>query len=82
MSAVDLTLTVPSPTGSGYLVAYADGTTRPDVHSADYTSGHPAAGAALVKVGTDGEVDLYNAGSTAVDVDTDLLGDYTVDTMD
>ncbi|CAL2056119.1 PKD domain-containing protein [Streptomyces murinus] len=81
VSAVDLNLTVPSPTGSGYLVAYADGTTRPDVHSADYTGGHPAAGAALVKVGADGEVDLYNAGSTAVDVDTDLLGDYTVDTV-
>ncbi|SCF92178.1 hypothetical protein GA0115258_117566 [Streptomyces sp. LamerLS-31b] len=76
VNAVDLNLTVPSPTGSGYLVAYADGTTRPDVHSADYTSGRPAAGAALVKVGTDGEIDLYNAGATAVDVDTDLLGDY------
>ncbi|QLJ02993.1 hypothetical protein HZZ00_19720 [Streptomyces sp. NEAU-sy36] len=25
----------------------------------------------------DGEIDLYNAGSTAVDVDIDLLGDYT-----
>ncbi|MEV7506219.1 hypothetical protein [Streptomyces sp. NPDC093018] len=81
VSAVDLNLTVPSPTGSGYLIAYADGTTRPDVHSADYTSGRPAAGAALVKVGTDGEIDLYNAGSTSVDVDTDLLGDYTVDTV-
>ncbi|MGV9353593.1 PKD domain-containing protein [Streptomyces misionensis] len=77
VGAVDLNLTVPSPTGSGYLVAYADGTSRPDVHSADYTSGHPAAGTALVKVGTDGEIDLYNAGSTAVDVDIDLLGDYT-----
>ncbi|MEW2624739.1 PKD domain-containing protein [Streptomyces sp. NPDC048106] len=81
VSAVDVNLTVPSPTGSGYLVAYADGTTRPDVHTADYTSGHPAAGAALVKVGTDGEIDLYNAGSTAIDVDTDLLGDYTVNTV-
>ncbi len=81
VSAVDLNLTVPSPTGSGYLVAYADGTTRPDVHSADYTSGHPAAGAALVKVGTNGEIDLYNAGSTAVDVDIDLLGDYSLNTV-
>ncbi|GAA2464170.1 hypothetical protein GCM10023100_78130 [Actinocorallia cavernae] len=81
VSAVDLNLTVPSPTGSGYLVAYADRTARPDVHSADYTSGRPTAGAALVKVGADGEVDLYNVGSTAVDVDTDLLGDRTVDTV-
>ncbi|MFK0136816.1 hypothetical protein [Streptomyces murinus] len=81
VSAVDLDLTVPSPTGSGYLVAYADRTARPDVHSADYASGHPAAGAALVKAGTDGEVDLYNAGPTAVDVDIGLLGYYTVDAV-
>ncbi|MER6331234.1 PKD domain-containing protein [Streptomyces sp. NPDC001034] len=82
VSAVDLNLTVPSPTGSGYLVAYADGTTRPDVHTADYTSGQPAAGTALVKVGTDGEIDLYNAGSTAIDVNTDLLGDYILNTVE
>jgi hypothetical protein len=33
---------------------------------------------ALVKVGADGEIDLYNAGSTSVDVYADLLGDYGV----
>ncbi|MGW2932513.1 hypothetical protein ACWDA7_11775 [Streptomyces sp. NPDC001156] len=31
---------------------------------------------ALVKAGTNGEIDLYNAGSTSVDVYADLLGDY------
>lgn len=78
VSAADLNLTVPSPSGSGYLVAYADGTARPGVHSADFTTGHTVANRALVKVGTDGEIDLYNAGSTSVDVYADLLGDYAV----
>jgi hypothetical protein len=78
VSAVDLNLTVPSPSGTGYLVAYADGTSRPGVHSVDFTSGHTVANRALVKVGADGEIDLYNAGSTSVDVYADLLGDYGV----
>ncbi|WP_078947979.1 PKD domain-containing protein [Streptomyces griseus] len=76
VSAVDLNVTVPSPSGSGYLVAYADGTSRPGVYSVDFTAGRTVANRALVKVGTDGVVDLYNAGSTSVDVYADLLGDY------
>ncbi|MFF7476232.1 PKD domain-containing protein [Streptomyces sp. NPDC008092] len=78
VTATDLNLTVPAPSGSGYLVAYPDGTSRPGVYSLNFTKGHTAAGRALVKVGTDGEIDLYNAGTTAVDVYADLVGDYDV----
>ncbi|MGW7427279.1 PKD domain-containing protein [Streptomyces sp. NPDC054813] len=78
VTAVDLNLTVPSPSGSGYLVAYPDGTSRPGVYSLNFTKGHTAANHALVKVGTDGEIDLYNAGTGPVDVYADLLGDYDV----
>ncbi|GHD63612.1 hypothetical protein GCM10010317_060560 [Streptomyces mirabilis] len=78
VSAVDLNLTVPAPSGTGYLIAYADGTSRPGVHSVDFTTKHTVANRALVKVGTDGEIDLYNAGSTPVDVYADLLGAYAV----
>ncbi|MFK0107925.1 PKD domain-containing protein [Streptomyces sp. NPDC091217] len=78
VNAVDLNLTVAAPSGSGYLVAYPDGTARPGVYSLNFTKGHPAAGRALVKVGTDGEIDLYNAGSTPVDVYADLFGAYAV----
>lgn len=76
VSAVDLNLTVPSPSGTGHLIAYADGTSCPGVDSVDFTKGHTVANRALVKVGTDGAIDLYNAGSTSVDVYADLLGDY------
>ncbi|MFF4357025.1 PKD domain-containing protein [Streptomyces sp. NPDC001604] len=78
VTAVDLNLTVPSPSGSGYLVAYPDGTSRPGVYSLNFTKGHTAANRALVKVGADGEIDLYNAGSGPVDVIADLLGHYDV----
>jgi hypothetical protein len=78
VNAAELNLTVSSPSGGGYLVAYADGTVRPGVHSVDFTTGHTVANRALVKVGSDGEIDLYNAGSASVDVYADLLGDYAV----
>ncbi|MFD4604075.1 PKD domain-containing protein [Streptomyces sp. NPDC058464] len=78
VTAADLNLTVPAPSGSGYLVAYPDGTPRPGVYSLNFTKGHTTANRALVKVGTDGEIDLYNAGSGSVDVYADLLGDYDV----
>ncbi|MEU2618913.1 PKD domain-containing protein [Streptomyces sp. NPDC007157] len=78
VTAVELNLTVPSPSGNGYLVAYADGTPRPGVYSLNFTKGHTAANRALVKVGTDGRIDLYNAGTGPVDVYADLLGDYDV----
>ncbi|WP_369223629.1 hypothetical protein AB5J52_22390 [Streptomyces sp. R39] len=69
---------MPSPSGSGYLVAYADGTARPGVYSLSFTKGHTAAGCALVRVGADGEVDLYNAATVPVNVYADLVGDYDV----
>ncbi|MER5520065.1 PKD domain-containing protein [Streptomyces sp. NPDC002763] len=78
VTAVDLNLTVPAPSGNGYLVAYPDGTARPGVYSLNFTKGHSTANSALVKVGTDGEIDLYNAGTGPVDVCADLLGDYDV----
>ncbi|MER6223753.1 PKD domain-containing protein [Streptomyces sp900105755] len=78
VTAADLNLTVPAPSGNGYLVAYPDGTSRPGVYSLSFTKGHTATARALVKAGTDGEIDLYNAGSTSVDVYADLLGDYDV----
>ncbi|MFJ3758960.1 right-handed parallel beta-helix repeat-containing protein [Streptomyces sp. NPDC090080] len=78
VSAADLNLTVPAPSGSGYLVAHPDGTTRPGVYSLSFTKGHTAAGRALVKVGADGAIDLYNAGTVPVDVSADLVGDDLV----
>ncbi|MER6534779.1 PKD domain-containing protein [Streptomyces sp900105755] len=78
VTAVDLNLTVPSPSGSGYLVAYPDGTSRPGTYALSFAKGHTTTARALVRTGTNGEIDLYNAGSTSVDVYADLVGDYDV----
>ncbi|MFG2936229.1 PKD domain-containing protein [Streptomyces sp. NPDC048282] len=74
VTAADLNLTVSAPSGNGYLVAYPDGTARPGVYSLSFTKGHTTANRALTKVGADGEIDLYNAGSVPVNVSADLLG--------
>ncbi|MFI6245302.1 PKD domain-containing protein [Streptomyces sp. NPDC051016] len=78
VTAADLNLTVSAPAGNGYLVAHPDGTARPGVYSLSFTKGHTAADRALTKVGADGEIDLYNAGSVPVNVSADLLGGYLV----
>ncbi|MFJ9344990.1 hypothetical protein [Streptomyces sp. NPDC101237] len=43
-----------------------------------FTKGHTAAGRALVKVGADGAIDLHHAGTVAIDVSADLVGDDLV----
>ena len=75
-TAADLNLTVTSPSANSYLTAYADGTTRPGTLSVNYDKGYTTADQSIVQVGSDGEVDVYNAGSTAVDVYGVLLGGY------
>ncbi len=76
LTAADLNLTVSAPTASGWLVAYPDGTTRPTAGALNYTKGHTIAGQALIKVGTDGYIDLYNPTNTAINVFADIHGGY------
>jgi hypothetical protein len=76
LTAADLNLTVSAPTASGWLVTYPDGTTRPTAGALNYTKGHTIAGQAMIKVGTDGYVDLYNPTSTAINVFADIHGGY------
>lgn len=78
VTAVDLDMTAVGPSATGSLVAYADGRSRPAVTSLDWTGGRSQAGQAIVPVGSDGEVDLYNAGSKAVNLTVDLHGAYVV----
>ncbi|MEU5044106.1 PKD domain-containing protein [Streptomyces griseorubiginosus] len=75
-TAADLVLTAVSPTGGGYLTAWADGTTRPGTASLDYGTGRTTPNEILPPVGSDGYVDLYNGGSTAVNVLADQYGAY------
>ncbi|MDI5969428.1 PKD domain-containing protein [Streptomyces sp. SL13] len=76
LTAADLNLTVSAPTTSGWLVAYPDDTTRPTAGAVNYTKDHTIAGQALIKVGADGYIDLYNPTTTAIDVFADIHGGY------
>ena len=75
-AAVAVNLTAAGATASGTVTAYADGTARPDLISLSYARGAAAANAALVAVGSDGAIRLYNGGSRPVTVDVDLTGSY------
>lgn len=75
-TAVSLNVTASGATANGSVTAYADGTTRPAVTSLSYDAAAPVANAAIVDVGPDGAIDLYNDGAAPVAVTVDLTGSY------
>jgi PKD repeat protein len=60
----------------GTLVAYPDGTARPSGPSVSFGKKQAVAGQAIVKVGSDGAIDVYNAGTYPVNLTVDLDGSY------
>jgi hypothetical protein len=73
-SAVLLNLTTEQPAKSGTIVAYADGTTQPQVTDLSYSPAQAVSDQVIVPV-QDGKIDLYNdsAGSTGL---TAVLSGY------
>ena len=73
MTAVDVNITVVDPTATGYITAYADGTSRPGTSTVNYVKGQTVANNAIVPVAADGSIDLTNvmtaAGSVELVVD-------------
>jgi len=73
--AVVLNVTVTNPTAASYLSAWPDGTPQPLASDLNYGAGLTVPNLVVVKVGTGGAVDFYNAfGST--DVIIDIVGWY------
>lgn len=69
-SAVAFNLTAITPTAGGYLTAFPSGTTRPNASNINFVNGDIIANLVIVKIGTDGRVNLYNhRGSTHVAAD-------------
>ncbi|MEW1953880.1 hypothetical protein [Terrabacter sp. NPDC080008] len=64
-AAVLLSVTVTATTGSGYVTAYASGTTRPAISNLNYVTGQTVTNLALVPVGADGAVTLSVSGGAA-----------------
>jgi hypothetical protein len=75
VSAVFLNLTVTSPTGAGYLTAWAHGTARPTTSDLNFTAGETIA--SLNMVPTAGTVDIYNGSSGTVQIVGDEFGYIT-----
>jgi len=78
--AVVLNLTVTEPTAPGYLTAYPHGGTTPKVSNLNFVPGQTVANQAIVPIGQDGKIDLYNfAGNTQVVAD--VFGYYSPDSQ-
>lgn len=75
--SVVLNVTATDTTANGgYLTLWPDGTTRPIASDVNWSAGQTKANLVIVKVGSDGVVDIYNyTGST--DVIIDAVGWYS-----
>jgi hypothetical protein len=70
VSAVVLNVTETGATTGGFITAYPTGVTRPNASNLNFPAGRTEANSVTVKLGTNGQVDIYNnAGSTNVIAD-------------
>lgn len=69
--AVALTLTAVSPAAPGYITAYPAGISRPTVSALNLNTGQTIANTVIVKLGSNGQVRLFNGSSKPVH----LVGD-------
>ena len=76
VSAVSVTLEATAPSLGGYLSLWADGTTKPSTSTLNLTKGKTSDTAAILAVGSDGKVDVYNPSGT-VDLRIVVNGYYT-----
>ena len=73
---VVLNLTVTNPTAPSYLTVYPSDAQRPTTSNLNFVPGLTRANRVTVKLGTDGAVDIFNAGGSA-DVIIDVNGWFT-----
>jgi subtilisin family serine protease len=70
VDAVAVNVTVVSPTSSNYVTVYPSGTPKPNASNINFVAGQTIPNMAIVKVGNDGKIAIYNeGGSTQVIVD-------------
>jgi hypothetical protein len=74
-AAVVLNVTVTNPTTASYLTVWPDGVAKPVASDLNYLSVQTVPNLVVVKLGSTGSIDLYNAFGTA-DVIVDVVGWY------
>ena len=68
--SVVINVTVTNPTAGSYLTLWPHGSTQPVASDLNFVSGLTVANLTVVKVGTSGQVDVFNAqGNTQIVVD-------------
>jgi hypothetical protein len=76
ISAVVFNVTVTNPTMASYVTLWPDGPPRPPISDLNFTAGETVPNLVVVKLGSDGAVQVFNAaGST--DVVVDVSGWYS-----
>jgi hypothetical protein len=77
-SAYAANLTITAPTGSGLIIAYPTGSTRPATSNLNYSKGQTIAGLSQVPADGSGDFTLYNQESAGtVQMIADIFGYYT-----
>jgi hypothetical protein len=71
-TAVVMNLTAVGATHSTWVAAWPDGTTRPTVSTLNVSNAAPTPNLAIIPIGSDGKIDLYNAAGS-----TNLFGDIS-----
>ncbi len=74
-SAVVLNVTVTNPTTAGYLTVYPQGVNKPTASNLNFVAGETVPNLVTVGIGTNGEVDFYNAFGS-LDIVVDVEGYY------
>jgi hypothetical protein len=76
--AVAINFTVVGAASSGYLTTYADGTTRPNVSGIQFGTS-TIASMAIVPIGANGKIAIYNGSGGAAHIVADAVGYFTTD---
>jgi hypothetical protein len=74
-NAVLLNVTAVAPTAGSFLKVYPDGISSPATSNLDFSAGQTTANMALVPIGADGSIDIYNNAGN-VDILVDIAGFY------
>jgi hypothetical protein len=76
VTAVVLNVTVTAPQRAGFVTAYAGGTSRPTASNVNFVAGQTVPNLAVVPVGADGTVSLFNSSAGSVQLIADVVGYY------
>ena len=77
VAAVVLNLTVASPQKAGYITAYPSGGTRPTTSSLNFAAGQTVPNLVVARLGSAGQVSLYNGSGGTVRLVADVQGYYS-----